>query len=715
MWLTKYKRYFKNPGPEIQIPLLKKIGIHIIFLVSLLFIAWLYKYPEIIFKRPQSVHSWRQSDCTSIALNYYQNGMKFFQPEVHGMVSGRATTGKAATSEIPFLYYGVALLYKVFGYHDYVYRIVVTLIFLFGIYSLFLLFQKLKIDPVWNITLSLIFFASPVLVYYGNNFLTDIPALSFTLAGWNHFLSYYQHKRKKSYLYAMIFLFLAVSMKISAGISVMTMLLLLFLEYAGILKPGPGGSIFPRKAIQILPLILIMLISGAWAIYAGLYNVRNECTYFSTTIFPIWNMSIPEISKAFRDIRWLWLDQYFHPITQILFVVLFIINLISFKKANRLFMASSIIVFAGVVVYCVLWFGTFGNHDYYLINLYILPVLTTVVFAEYMNRSYPEFSKNIFVRGLLVFFLVFNVQHTRAQMDIRYNGWRNEYHVFKDFYYITPFLRSVGISRFDSVVCIPDQSRHTLYLMNQRGWTIKDYPELTRKTEVRDSTEMAGFIHSGATYLITGDIKVLARHIALVPYTRTLYAKYGNIFIFSLPPQDQNFILSDSLRSILHIFCDGETIDNSGSYAMYDDGVHRAVGGGFISNCVHSGVRSILVNRENPYGFTTLLKAGAFDRVTVSAWQHSADSNCYLVVSSLDGSQFNIAQQEIRARESSGWVSVRCQADIPATFDGDTIKVYFWNSGGKSVFIDDFGIQIERKYEILDKQIHSVQGNQLKF
>jgi len=290
--------------------------------------------------------------------------MKFFQPEVHGMISGSSTTGKAATSETPILYYGVALLYKIFGYHDYVYRILITLIFLFGIYSLFLLFEKLNIDPVWSISLSLIFFASPVLVYYGNNFLTDIPAFSFSIAGWNHFLGYYQHKRKKSYLYAMIFLFLAMSMKISAGISVMTLLLLFLLEYTGLLKSGQEGSIFPRKGFQIVPLLLIMLIVGAWAIYARIYNTRNDCTYFSTTIFPIWNMSTQEISDALKDIRLLWLNQYFHPVARILFIILFIINMINLKKTNRLFMASSIIVFTGVFVYCLLWFRTFEHHDY---------------------------------------------------------------------------------------------------------------------------------------------------------------------------------------------------------------------------------------------------------------------------------------------------------------------------------------------------------------
>src|SRR5665647_1910268 len=106
--------------------ILKKNNSRYVFIILLILISWYYHYPQILLKKPQSVHNWRQSDCASITLNYYQNGMKFFQPEVHGLVSDSFTSGKAATSEIPFFYYAIALLYKIFGYHDYIYRIVNT-------------------------------------------------------------------------------------------------------------------------------------------------------------------------------------------------------------------------------------------------------------------------------------------------------------------------------------------------------------------------------------------------------------------------------------------------------------------------------------------------------------------------------------------------------------------------------------------------------------
>jgi hypothetical protein len=376
--------------------------------------------------------------------------------------------------------------------------------------------------------------------------------------------------------------------------------------------------------------------------------------------------------------------------------------MIHLKKADRLLLVSGIILFTGVVAYCLLWFGTFGNHDYYTINLYIFPVMIVLGFADVMNRIYPAFSRNFFVRGLLVLFLAFNVQHTRTQMNIRYNGWWNEYPAFRDYYSITPYLRSMGITRFDSVVCMPDQNHHTLYLMNQPGWAIKDYPVLTRQTGIRDSLAMIRNIELGAKFLLTHDIHALARHVSLVPYTRTLYAKYNSIFIFSLPPRETNFVLSDSMRQLLHIVCDAERIDSTRSYAGYDEPTYRAVAGGYISvNTACSGVKSIMLNETRPYGFTTSLKAGTFDRVTISASQYPLDKACYLVISSQDGSKFNVAQQEIAANEGSGWIRIRCQVDLPSTLDTDSIKVFFWNTGKNNVFVDDFTVQIERNYEFL--------------
>ena len=146
----------------------------ILFIGALALIAVFYNYQDIVFKRPQSVHKWRQSDCASIALNYYQDGMNLRHSETHNLTSDGGTSGKSLTSEVPILYFSVAALYNLFGYHDFIYRIFNTLLFFLGLFFLFRLMRFILNDTFWSISLALLVFTAPVLVYYGNNFLVII-------------------------------------------------------------------------------------------------------------------------------------------------------------------------------------------------------------------------------------------------------------------------------------------------------------------------------------------------------------------------------------------------------------------------------------------------------------------------------------------------------------------------------------------------------------
>ena len=203
------------------------------------------------------------------------------------------------------------------------------------------------------------------------------------------------------------------------------------------------------------------------------------------------------------------------------------VSLCNFVVAKN---SSNIIVFFGTVLYAILWFATFKDHDYYTINLFILPVITTLTFAEYMNRLYPALSNNLLAKGIIIFILLFNVAHTRKQLNIRYNGWWNEYPAFKDFDTVTTYLRSIGINRHEKVISIPDQSHHTLYLMNQLGWTECFHLNL-------DSTSIQQSVKRGAKYLIIASQNELDARPYLKPFTTKLTGRYGKILIYNLQSQ----------------------------------------------------------------------------------------------------------------------------------------------------------------------------------
>jgi len=499
----------------------------IVFLMVIIGIAYYYDYHHLVFKKPQSVHNWRQSDCASLTLNYYQHGMRFFQPETHNLTSKDYTSGKAATSEIPFLYYMVAILYKIFGYHDFIFRLLNTIIYLSGIFALYRIFVRLKIDIIWSLAFSLLFFATPVLVYYGNNYLTDVTALSFSFIAWNYFISYYQKLQLKCYWISMFFFFLAMAMKISAGISLVALLCVFLLDTTGIVRFKDEQTLFPKKYLQLLPFLVIFAIVFGWALYARIYNTRNECIYFSTHVFPIWNMSESFIAKAVDKIRRVWLNQYFHVSTQILFLVLLISNILLHKKSNIFLLTMNLILLVGAILYTLLWFEIYMDHDYYTINLYILPAVTALTFSDTINRKFPGIARNFIVKLALLAFLAFNVYHTKSQLMIRYEGWWNEYPAYKDFYTVTPYLRSIGITRHDTVISIPDRSHHTLYLMNQPGWT--ECMGLNR-----DSAAIEESMERGAKYLIISSPDDLKTKEYLRSFTREPVGNYNKILIYRL-------------------------------------------------------------------------------------------------------------------------------------------------------------------------------------
>src|SRR5450432_2281932 len=104
------------------------------FLLTVGFVFWFYSYLNIPILRPASIHIWRQTDCASIALYYYQRDMNFFHPEVcNHLYQNRGY----AVSEFPWIYYIVAMLYKLFGFHEWFFRGIVLLIFYCGLYALF--------------------------------------------------------------------------------------------------------------------------------------------------------------------------------------------------------------------------------------------------------------------------------------------------------------------------------------------------------------------------------------------------------------------------------------------------------------------------------------------------------------------------------------------------------------------------------------------------
>lgn len=673
----------------------KAYGIIVFFIVVVL-AALYYNYHEIAFKRPQSIHKWRQSDCASIALNYYQHGMDFFHPETHNLTSEGGKSGKCCTSEIPVLYYTVAVLYKIFGYHDSVFRIFNMLIFFLGLFYLFRIFRYLIKDVFWSLALSLLFFTSPVLVYYGNNFLSNSSSLSFSIVGWYYFIRFAFDRKPRYFYISMLFYLLAASCKLTALFSLFAIAGIYLLELFRGIAFGGDRKLFERKAKYALAMLPVFVIVGAWLVYAHLYNKQYDCSYFSTTIFPIWDLTKAQIADVVNKVLHIWQPQYFHSSVLAFLAMCFLFVFYYFRRNHKVLMYSIMIIAAEVFVYVILQFWTFGDHDYYTIDMYILPMIVVISAFDVLRRNFNGVLNSGFVKISFSVFILFNVYHAHKQMNERYNGWMNDVAQNADLYTITPYLREIGISENDTVISIPDNSHCSLYLMNQKGWTEYTDMKFNRGEKLRynqDSSGIQASIDKGAKYLIVNGESELYTKPYLLYYCHTPVGRYNNVLIFDLRGGSKGLSLNKRNEKT-RVMCNAELLSPDRQFFVCDSSdIRFEYGISQSSDLAFTGKYAAKLNAACPYGMTLSfdsLQHGESFRISV--WRKPAPGSKQgdIIVAGVEN-PFYYNQYEIVDRQK-GWEKLAMEFFVSPEMNNKSVKVYLYNPGNDAVYFDDFEV-----------------------
>jgi hypothetical protein len=496
-----------------------------IFLLLLLALGAIYNYQQILFMSPQSLHLWRQCDCLSLTMNYFQDNNSFFEPSVHNL--GRDGTGKTV-SDFPIIYFTIAQVWKVFGKHEFFMRLVDLLIFFAALLSLFKIVEAVLKDSFIAIFISLLLFTSPILVYYANNFLMDVPAFSMALIGLYFFTKFYSSQKNKYFILFAAFFALGGLLKISSTISFIAITLLFVIEAAG-LQLKKHEKLFDNALRQGLIIISIYIILILWYLYARSYNEKFNAGNFLLGILPIWKSDTKELNEILfaigEHIKW----AYFYRYTQIILILMLFYIVINFRRTNKTLLILTGLICAGFLGFLILFFQALG-HDYYLVNMIILAPFILLTFMFTLKEANARIYYSFIFRILLIVFLVQNVDFARRRINDRYDlkGWQNSLYekdirVFEE---IIPYLRSIGIQKEDRLIVLSDNSINiTLYFMNQKGWTNYGL--------IADSTKMKQKIALGAKYLLIYD-KEIYKNISLEPFFRNKIGSYKTVDIFKL-------------------------------------------------------------------------------------------------------------------------------------------------------------------------------------
>ena len=449
----------------------------LLFLSILLILFYLFKFDDILYLPPRSIHQWRQCDALSFIKNYYYENLNLFQPKIHF----QNESDGSAVGEFPIIYYINAQIWKLTSENYLTIRLSNLTIFYVGLYNVYKLSFNILKNYFSAIFVSILILSSPIVTYYSVSFLTNIPALSFLFISWRYGYNYYLNQSKNLLL---PILFFTISILLRPTLIIGGIPFLIFFVIILFKKKIKLKIILSKVLILCLPYILLFL----WVFFANKYNEENNSSYFLLKMKPIWESE--NIKLILDQIQKNTLYQIYCKKTLLSIFLGFIITniyLIKRKLFNMFIVLNSLFFLS--LFYCFSWFENLDVHDYYFIDCFPFLTILFIFFFFIINQMkykislFSIFSVLLFINVLYGASLHRMKYYTKKspvinfmleKEVIQYYDWFHwDYNLkYADYESITPYLRKIGIKREDKVISTYDSSPNiTLALMDVKGYS----------------------------------------------------------------------------------------------------------------------------------------------------------------------------------------------------------------------------------------------------
>ena len=476
-------------------------------------------------KLPMGVHQSAQCDRASLAQNYFYGGMHFFYPEVN---ENRCIDG-IVSCELPLPSFLAACAYKLLGYDEFYFRLITYLFFSLGMFALFLLFNS-RINKISSMALVLILQLSPILLFYGANFIPDTCSLGLALIAWYSFFKrHIQHTyepNSKSLSLQIIFILslgFSVAIKTTSLIQFISMSGLLVLSYLPFLKI----KIEQRKSL-LISLLLSFCIPLLWYLWSKYLSLTHNSQYFM--------MSLPHSEswdkyfEAWAVYLANWPPQALsYPLIYIA-VSLWFITLFLKKFIQRELYYLSVFNSFGSLLFLFLMIEQFKYHDYYFICLFPAFALNWLALSDAVKKlpkNFWWFKIAIFIAVLIA--LNFQFYNGRKNLEERYtegNYWEQSHHRSIDIDSFRLKVNALGINRNNCVLVGYDPSpNNLLYLLHLRGHRLSKDHDQNRINDVLNS--------SHPQYFISNDT-ALSRQLKASAFQTKLELKYKYLELYKI-------------------------------------------------------------------------------------------------------------------------------------------------------------------------------------
>ncbi len=515
---------------------------YLIFAALLMLVSLYFDYHNILPQHPRSTHSWRQSDGAALAANFYRDDLKFFKPRIYN----RQTGGEGFTAgEFTITYWLAGLVNKLRGgIYSSSLRGIHLLIFFGGLFALFSLSRRVT-DRLWlAYCVPLLFFAAPILTFYGNNFLPDVPAFAFLLMGWAAFFKHLQERTYRYFWLSFGLFALAGLLKLTMLMSVAALGLIFVLEWLGWVSfsmdirqlrseaSGEQEKLFPKPVIALAGFGLVLGLVAAWYAYLMWYKGHHGNDYFLSKLNPIWSGDdMKYFVYGFYRTFIFWSNYYLFPLLNILLLLLSFVVLLSKRFPGNLFYALSLFTFLGGAAIFSLWFYQFIDHDYYMVSFYIYPVFLLLSGLLILKKYYKGIFNSLAFKMLFIGLVGLSLLYSKQTMKQRYGGKLdyqiNQQLAEKEFH---QYMSSLGISKDDFVISVPDGSPNaSLYLLDRPGFS----EWIDRSGSRPDSTVIMDWQNRGAKYLIVNQPAYLEKP-AIQPFLSSKIGHYKDITIIDI-------------------------------------------------------------------------------------------------------------------------------------------------------------------------------------
>lgn len=498
----------------------------VVFISAFVAIGIYFRYHEILFKTPQGVHKWRQTDCASQAFRYSEEDAKFLEPRLMNLEYNK--DGRTC-SDFPMIYYSVGKMWKWFGHAEWIYRGLVLLIFFIASFLLYRMAESILRDSWLGLVIGLFMMSSPVIAFYACNYLMNVPALSFAVMSLYFF---YQHHRSGRWIHLLLFGGFALAgglFKVSSLGPFMVLAGLWLLERLGWLKMPQ--ALFPKGWKTLWVFILALLGVTSWLAYAEWYNANNIQGVFLIGTRPVWIVKREDFPMMFdhiwNNVNW----SYFRASTQFILLGIFL-SVLFFGKRGSSWVRSLMGWMAAVfLVFLVFFFEVIWQHDYYVIDFFLLAPLILLAFSEMIQKRWPWIYRFAPIHILLLVFLIHNLTFARLRMNDQYadGTWQNRdyYEKYKALEELRPSLDSLGIKKEDRISCMPDMGFNVaLYYTQRKGFNDFWWP--------MDDSISIGYPQAyGAKYLFLLDTAAASKPVIRKNFDAPFY-RYKNVWIYRM-------------------------------------------------------------------------------------------------------------------------------------------------------------------------------------